>query len=254
MFTHRLSLSRPIVLLLLLFQGLGLASVGDAEVTPSEPHFPSSAIRIDKASLDKVIDKNMKSIQDALLPIDPLNLKTIHYPITSKIYLDLRNGWMQNLSLVNRVGPCTLTYTNKVLTADINFGWDKIVADFRYKLKMIFMSRKGDAHVKVSHLSVNTVIDVDFNNYLIILKRLEFVHKGKINVSIQGHIIDKIYNLIIKAITSIVQKSIFKTIESKATEMIQSEIDEINQIISDHHHPFTFLNLVALNNSDVFVS
>jgi hypothetical protein len=40
--------------------------------------------------------------------------------------MDLHDGWMQNLSLIKRVGTCSLTYAKKVLSVEMNFGWDNI--------------------------------------------------------------------------------------------------------------------------------
>lgn len=39
----------------------------------------------------------------------------------------LHNGWLQNLADLKRVGVCTLTYTPKVLTVNMNLGWADLV-------------------------------------------------------------------------------------------------------------------------------
>lgn len=45
--------------------------------------------------------------------------------------MDLKKGWVQNLSLIDRAGDCVVKYKNKTLAFDMNFGWKDLVVSIQ---------------------------------------------------------------------------------------------------------------------------
>ncbi|XP_031777057.1 uncharacterized protein LOC100680146 isoform X2 [Nasonia vitripennis] len=200
---------------------------------------------IHQVNIDELIDENIGAIREALFELDPTDLVDVKFPVTPHIYMDLHTGWLQNLSLLKRAGRSALTYTNRLITADLTLGWDEIAFDYRYLLRVLLITRQGDLHGQLSQLKVNVVIDVDLDSYQVTLRRLSLNQSGKVTISLEGHILDKIYNLVLKALTKVCKQLIMNTIQSKASNIVQSKMDEINEKIGKNHNVvFTFVNLV----------
>lgn len=43
---------------------------------------------------------------------------------------------------------------------------------------MLLASRTGDFHIQLINVKINVVVDINFENYQVILKRLDFIDAG----------------------------------------------------------------------------
>ncbi|KAJ8664495.1 hypothetical protein QAD02_006157 [Eretmocerus hayati] len=190
-----------------------------------------SSDEVYEANIDELIDENIESIQSALAPVDPGKLRDVELPIALGITQYLTDGWSQNLSQLERDGSCILRYSKKLLTIDANFVWYSVVTDYKYQIKAGLISRRGDVHTEMTELKANIVIDVDLDDRQIILQTLNFINAGEVNIKLEGHILDKLYNLIIKAVTKFAKTSVLKNIEDIARITIEKEIEDFNNDI-----------------------
>lgn len=71
---------------------------------------------------------------------------------------------------------------------------------------------------------------------------------SKINLSLQGHILDKFYNLALKAATNFAKTKVLKNIQEVVVKIAELEIDDINKELGKHKlRQFTFVDRVTPN-------
>ncbi|KMQ88789.1 hypothetical protein RF55_11664, partial [Lasius niger] len=145
--------------------------------------FPISAYDADKVViLDDKIDALLPSIREFILKngLDPTQVTDFSESILPKLpgvfkgKLNLKNGWLQNLSTINRTEHVIGIYNNKSLTLDMNLGFDVLDCSYEYDLKYLFYKRQGDVFARFYNLDVNTVLRIDLANYYIHLDSIKF--------------------------------------------------------------------------------
>ncbi|XP_058792479.1 uncharacterized protein LOC131664963 [Phymastichus coffea] len=205
-----------------------------------------SALRkiVYEMDIDNLIDENIERIREVVSELDPIKLDNVKFPVTSSIYMLLYDGWAQNLAELQRAGKCKIRYSNKKLDIDLNLGWDNLVFDYQYLIKMLLLKREGDLHGQMTKLNMHINMRVDFNNYQITLNELDLVENGNISLTLVGHRLDYIYNLAIKAAIRAFRDSFLNTIRKEIEWMILYRISKLNIKLNSiiHRSQFTFVD------------
>ncbi|KYM93962.1 hypothetical protein ALC62_15407 [Cyphomyrmex costatus] len=150
-------------------------------VTAEQNPNPGQNVEV-RANLDKVVDALLPSVRQIILKhgMDPMQLPNVSTPIfphlTGKLKgnLDLKKGWIQNLSLVKRTQHVTATYKDLRLTMDMNLGFEVINFSYDYYLKHLLYKRNGNMYGRLHDLDINVVVSIDLNNYYLNLDSIKF--------------------------------------------------------------------------------
>ncbi|CAB0036611.1 unnamed protein product [Trichogramma brassicae] len=194
-------------------------------------------------NIDRVIDNNIDRIRRGLSLFDPAKLIDQAHYWNRWIYAKLFDGQLKRVSTMYRAGTCTLTYSGKITTANLNVGWDVMSFLYGYYYDVFFWSGRGKIYGDLSNLRVNLEVDIDFSNYQIVFKSLKFHDNGKLVASSDGFW----SNIVVKVAIWLAHDAILRQVEVMANDIMAAEIALLNQQIGSGHRPFTFLNLVKSN-------
>ncbi|XP_011635244.1 uncharacterized protein LOC105425924 [Pogonomyrmex barbatus] len=191
-----------------------------------------------RANLNNVVDKLLPSIRKTILKngMDPMQLVDIseyifpHLPGKLKGNIDLKKGWMQNLSQIKRSNNVTAIYKDKRLSLDMNLGFDVMDFNYEYYLQHLLYKRHGDMYGRFYKLDVNVVMSVDLLNYYLILDSIKFSDVWKYDIKFEGRLLDPILNAATKVITSIFRNQVLTVIENYAKLIFSAKLDEWNKI------------------------
>ncbi|XP_011060361.1 PREDICTED: uncharacterized protein LOC105149558 [Acromyrmex echinatior] len=189
-----------------------------------------------RANLNKVVDALLPSIRQFILKngMDPMqlpNISTHIFPhLTGKLKgnLDLKNGWIQNLSLVKRTQHVTAIYKDLRLTIDMNLGFDVMNFNYNYNLKHLLYKRKGDVYGRLYDLDVNVVATIDLNTYYLLLDSIKFSNVWKFDLQFRGNLLDPLVNALTKIITKVFQNPLLKVIENRTKSNFGIQLDKWN--------------------------
>ncbi|KYN30253.1 PREDICTED: uncharacterized protein LOC108757811 [Trachymyrmex cornetzi] len=189
-----------------------------------------------RANLDNVIDALLPSVRQFILSngMDPMqlpNVSTHIFPhLTGKLKgnLDLKNGWIQNLSLVKRTQHVTATYKDKRLTIDMNLGFEVMSFNYYYNLKHLLYKRKGDIYGRLHDLDVHVVTTIDLNNYYLLLDSIKFSNVWKFDVQFGGNLLDPLVNGLTKIIIKVFKNPLLNVIENRAKSNFGVQLNDWN--------------------------
>ncbi|KYQ48110.1 hypothetical protein ALC60_12822, partial [Trachymyrmex zeteki] len=186
-----------------------------------------------RANLDKVVDTLLPVVRQLILnnEMDPMqlpNVSTHIFPhLTGKLKgnLDLKNGWIQNLSLVKRTQHVTAKYKDLLLTMDMNLGFEVISFNYDYNLKHLLYKRKGNVYGRLHNLDVNVVVVIDLNKYYLLLDSIKFSNVWKFDLQFGGNLLDPVVNALTKIITVVFRNPILHVIENRVKSNFGIQLD-----------------------------
>ncbi|KYM89795.1 hypothetical protein ALC53_02107 [Atta colombica] len=189
-----------------------------------------------RANLNNVVDALLPSIRQFILNhgMDPMqlpNVSTHIFPhLTGKLKgnFELKNGWIQNLSLVKRTQHVTATYKDLRLTIDMNLGFDVMSFNYNYNLKHLLYKRKGNIYGRLHDLDVHIVATIDLNTYYLLLDSIKFSNVWKFDVQFGGNLLDPLVNALTKIITKVFQNPLLKVIENRTKSNFGIQLDKWN--------------------------
>ncbi|KAM0731256.1 hypothetical protein ACS0PU_002316 [Formica fusca] len=192
-----------------------------------------------KVILDDKIDALLPSIREFILEngLDPTQVADFsenifpHLPGSFKGKIDLKKGWLQNISTLKRTEHIIGIYKNKRLTLDMNLGFDVLDCSYVYYLKYLFYKRQGDVYARFYNLDVNTKLTIDMANYYIHLDSIKFSEVRKYDIKFEGHLLDPVLNVLTKAVTIIFRHRVLSGIEDRSMKIFGAKIDEWNEKI-----------------------
>uniref|UniRef100_A0ABD2WTL5 Uncharacterized protein n=1 Tax=Trichogramma kaykai TaxID=54128 RepID=A0ABD2WTL5_9HYME len=184
-------------LVMLIVLALGLATVNAAPLTAAAEelselqllgfHAINNTVGLSRKAvgpinIDRILDDNIDGIRSGLSPFDPSKLIDQSYYWTKRMFAKLFDGQVKHVSTVYRTGICTLNYSNKIVTANLNMGWD-IMSQFHYPYYYdVFLWRgRGTVYGTLSNLKVQLDIDINFSKYQIVLRRFKFHDNGYVS-------------------------------------------------------------------------
>ncbi|XP_018352221.1 PREDICTED: uncharacterized protein LOC108754446 [Trachymyrmex septentrionalis] len=189
-----------------------------------------------RANLDKVVDALLPSVRQFILNngMDPMqlpNVSTHIFPhLTGKLKgnLDLKNGWIQNLSLVKRSQHVTATYKDLRLTIDMNLGFEVMSFNYNYNLKHLLYKRKGDVYGRLHDLDVHVVATIDLNNYYLLLDSIKFSNVWNFDLQFGGNLLDPLVNAMTKIVTKVFRNPLLNVIENRTKSNFGIKLNEWN--------------------------
>ncbi|TGZ54187.1 uncharacterized protein [Temnothorax longispinosus] len=196
-------------------------------------HIFSDEIR---ANVDKTVDALLPAIREFILKngMDPLRIIDLsehifpNLPGKLKGSVDLKKGWVQNLSLIKRTSHVDVIYKPKQLTLDMNLGFDVMDFNYEYDLKYLLYNRQGDVYGRFYKLDVNVVMMIDLNEYQLILHSIEFSKVGKYDIKFEGHLLDPLVNILSKIITVVFRGYVLPVIEEYSMTIFGATVNEWN--------------------------
>ncbi|XP_018313796.1 uncharacterized protein [Mycetomoellerius zeteki] len=214
------------------FLGIIVCIVHSTPLTIEESNDPGQNVEI-RANLDKVVDTLLPVVRQLILnnEMDPMqlpNVSTHIFPhLTGKLKgnLDLKNGWIQNLSLVKRTQHVTAKYKDLLLTMDMNLGFEVISFNYDYNLKHLLYKRKGNVYGRLHNLDVNVVVVIDLNKYYLLLDSIKFSNVWKFDLQFGGNLLDPVVNALTKIITVVFRNPILHVIENRVKSNFGIQLD-----------------------------
>ncbi|XP_043477418.1 uncharacterized protein LOC122508242 [Leptopilina heterotoma] len=189
-----------------------------------------------EANFDKLIDENLPKIRGSIISsgMDPLELDDTTIPVIGlpgifKGKISLTDGWLQQLSHIERIGNSHLTYSDKKLTIEMNLGWQNLSFDYRYLFEYLLYKRKGNIHGVVTKADIYFKIMVDFETTEVKLEKVKFKNSGKYDLQFEGHIIDPILNTVVKVVSNFSKDFITRKLQKIFYSIADLEIKEINK-------------------------
>ncbi|XP_011141708.1 uncharacterized protein LOC105184544 [Harpegnathos saltator] len=191
------------------------------------------------AILDKAFDRLLPQLQAFILEhgMDPMELADVSDRLLPNLpgilggHIDLKSGWLQNLSKLKRADHVVARYSEQKLTLDMDLGFDVLDFNYQYDIQYMLFSRQGDIYGRFYRLKLKVVLTIDFAERYISLNSIKFVVVGKYDIKFEGHILDSILNLATKAVTTIFKKDVLAHIERRAMQIFGAKIDEWNKLI-----------------------
>ncbi|GAB1859372.1 hypothetical protein CAJAP_00451 [Camponotus japonicus] len=192
-----------------------------------------------KVVLDEKIDELLPAIREFILinGLDPTQLGDYSesiFPNLPRVFkgsVDLKKGWLQNLSTIKRTNHIIGIYKDKLLTIDMNLGFDVLDCSYEYYFKYLFFTRHGDVFSRFYDLDINVVLTIDLANYYVELHSIKFSNIRKYDIKFEGHILDRLLNILVKAVTVIFRKCVMVAIEERSIKIFGAKIDEWNNSI-----------------------
>ncbi|XP_072764216.1 uncharacterized protein [Anoplolepis gracilipes] len=185
-----------------------------------------------KIILDEKIDALLPSIHQYILEngLDPAQIPDYSEQFLPGIFIDLKKGWLQNLSLIRRTKHVIGIYKDKRITFDMDLGFNVLDCSYAYSLgmKFPFLKRRGDVFARFYQLNVNTVLTIDLSNYYIDLDSIKFSDVGKYDIKFEGHLLDRVLNVLTKVVTVFFEKFVLTSIEERSVKIFRAKIDEWN--------------------------
>ncbi|XP_029168070.1 uncharacterized protein LOC114938337 [Nylanderia fulva] len=186
--------------------------------------------------LDDKIDELLPVIRELIIEngLDPAKVPNMTedvlpvLPGKLKIVVELTKGILQNLSTIKRTERILGIYKNKVLTLDMNLGFDVLDCSYAYALRVLLLGRTGDTYGRFYDLDINIVARIDMVNYYVYLDSLKFSDVRKLDIKFEGHLLDPILNTLTKAVTRVFKNRILTIIEKRSLEIFNEKIDEWN--------------------------
>ncbi|CAD1477188.1 unnamed protein product, partial [Heterotrigona itama] len=198
-----------------------------------------NSVRSEKlsAKINKLFDMMLPSVHDFIVKhgLDPLKLEDLSERLEGIIIhnrvLNLTNGWLQGLSNVRRADDIILSYQDKVVTVDATLAFDVVDASYKYLLKDLLISRKGEVHGRISNMQLRITIELDMNSYKLAMPTANIVKADKFNVIFEGNKDDPLLNAVAKAITDIFRTNIISIVNKEFPKEVKKLINEINKKI-----------------------
>ncbi|KAL7302729.1 hypothetical protein TKK_0004780 [Trichogramma kaykai] len=194
-------------------------------------------------NIDRMMDDNIERIRQGLSLFDPAELVDRNYYWTSWIFANLYDGQLKRVSTMYRAGTCTLAYSKKVVTSNLNIGWNVMSFLYAYYYDVFFWSGRGTIYGDLSNLRVNLDVDIDFSEYQIVFRSLKFHDNGKLDASSDGFW----SNVVVKVAIWLAHDAILRQVEVMANDILAAEVELVNRQIGPGHRPFTFVNLAKSN-------
>ncbi|XP_043524045.1 uncharacterized protein LOC122536062 isoform X2 [Frieseomelitta varia] len=200
------------------------------------------------AKINKLFDMMLPSIHNFILKhgLDPMQLPDLSEKLVVDLktrVLNLTNGWLQGLSEVRRANDIILSYQDKVVTVDVTLMFDVAEASYKYLLKDLLISRKGDVHGGIRNMQLRIIIEFDMNSYKLALPMVKIVNVEKFNVSFEGNIDDPLLNAVAKAITDVFRANIINIVNQEFSKEVKVLVDEINKKIPRPNQLFDYSNV-----------
>ncbi|XP_076685126.1 uncharacterized protein LOC143377577 isoform X2 [Andrena cerasifolii] len=212
------------------------------------------------AKVNKLFDTILPSIRNLLLKfgLDPMKMKNIVQPLEGIIdkdgTLEMKDGWLQGMSDVARAGDIVLAYSNKILNIDMDLGFDVLDINYEYFFKYGLIKRTGDFHGRFSRVKLRVALTLDMTTKKTTLDSLRIVDMGKLDVKLEGHILDSLLNVAIKAFTTIFRQCVMEFIEERFTVVFKGLLKDLNEMIQHLGDPdkqipmLSQLNMIQMLN------
>ncbi|KAK2579056.1 hypothetical protein KPH14_002846 [Odynerus spinipes] len=217
---------------------VALFANGDSKIVSLDPDNQQIT-----ANFDKIFDQLLPTIQKIIKEngMDPMELrsfseKILPLPGRLKGNINFRNGFLHYMSEVTRAKHVTAQYSDKRLLLDMTLGWQRLDFSYEYDFTYLLIKRRGDVYGRFEDPAFNVLIELDLNNYEVILHRVQFIRVGNVSVKFYGHKLDSILNSIIKPITPIFENRILKMVEDKSLMLFEPVIDSVNKWIKNSNH------------------
>ncbi|KAK9299272.1 hypothetical protein QLX08_007635 [Tetragonisca angustula] len=198
--------------------------------------------------INKLFDAMLPSIHNFILKhgLDPMKLQDLSEKLVVDLktrVLNLTNGWLQGLSDVRRANDITLSYQDKVVTVDATLMFDVVDASYKYLLKDLLISRKGEVHGRIRNMQLRIIIELDMNSYKLALPMAKIVNVDKFNVIFEGNIDDPLMNAVAKAVTDVFRTNIINIVNREFSKQVKVLVDDINKKIPGPDRPFEYSNV-----------
>ncbi|KAK1126588.1 hypothetical protein K0M31_004218 [Melipona bicolor] len=210
----------------------------------------SSNVRSEKVSakINKLFDMMLPSIHNFIQThgLDPLKLQDLSeklvVDLTTRV-LNLTNGWLQGLSDVRRANDIILSYQDKVITVDATLAFDVVDANYKYLLKDLLISKKGQVRGRIRNMQLRIIIELDMKNYKLAVPMAKIINVDKFNVIFEGNKDDPLMNAVAKAITDIFRTTIINIVNQEFSKEMKILVDEINKKIPRPDRLFDYSNV-----------
>lgn len=189
------------------------------------------------AKINELFDTLLPNIRNILLKLelDPLEMKDMVEPLEGLIdhngVLEMTDGWLQGMSDVVRAGDIVLAYSNKILNIDLHLGFDILDINYQYFLKYGLIRRTGDFHGRFSRVKLRVALTLDMTTKEVTLDFLDIVDMGKLDIKLEGHVLDPLLNIAIKAFTTIFRQCVMEFLEERFTTIFKELLEDLNEII-----------------------
>ncbi|XP_014225860.1 uncharacterized protein LOC106651728 [Trichogramma pretiosum] len=211
-----------------------------------------------KVNIDKMFDENLKTIQSLVAYYaDPGKLRDMQIPInhiaeTFGYYIYLTNGSLQNLSWLERAGTCTLAYRNKVLTVDLIMSFESLSFDYDYRYPGVLATYEGLFYGFVRDVKMNMVLDIDFDKYEMVLKNLDYLRAGKIDLHIKGGYYSWFVNWGFKLVSHFCHDLVLERISVYSSYLMEGQMNELNEQLGQGHRKFVFIDKTKNSHKNFF--
>ncbi|XP_051163827.1 uncharacterized protein LOC127283170 [Leptopilina boulardi] len=193
-----------------------------------------------EANFNKLIDENLPKIRGSIIAsgMDPLEMDDMLIPVTGlpgifKGKMALTDGWLQQLSHIERIGNSRMCYSDRKLSIEMNLGWQNLSFDYRYLFEYLLYKRKGNIHGVVTQADIYFKMIVDFETTQIILEKVKFKNSGKYDLQFEGHITDTILNTVVKVVTNFSKDFITRKLQKIFHTIAELEIKELNKNLKE---------------------
>ncbi|XP_076662359.1 uncharacterized protein LOC143365763 [Halictus rubicundus] len=189
------------------------------------------------AKINEIFDDVMPVVKDLIIKngLDPLKMDDIEKQLNgilgTKGVLNLSKGWMQGLSGLKRSGDVILSYENKIVTLEAQLGLDLIDVAYDYHFKYWFASRSGALNARLSGTQLRLVLKVDLEHYRIGLESFQVTSVRKMEVKLQGGVVDKVLSAAINAFIGSFRKQVIETVEKRGSIVMRQYMEKINEKI-----------------------
>ncbi|XP_043284133.1 uncharacterized protein [Venturia canescens] len=195
-----------------------------------------------------VQEMNLSSTFDNFLPkirkfitmngYDPMEIPDVEIPLSPlpgflKTKMEMHHGYLQEVSTIYRTGDIIWQWTDVKGALYLNIGFETLDMSYEYALQYMLYRRKGDCYGRYHNVSASMLIDVDLVNHKGSLRFFKFTGFGDFKLRLEGHVADKLINVIIEAVTKIFRKEVLILVELKAQEEIEKMLKDINVSIPD---------------------
>ncbi|XP_032670249.1 uncharacterized protein LOC116843708 [Odontomachus brunneus] len=212
--------------------------------------------------LDEQFDRQVSHLRAFILKngLDPMDVIDMSEPLLPdmpgifKGQVDLKQGWVQNLSKIKRAGHVIAKYSDKILVLDMDLGFDVMDFNYAYHIKYLLFERSGDLYGRFYNLKTKVLVTIDLNDYHISLDSIKFTEVGKYDIKFEGHLLDPILNVATKVVTTVFKKFVLAYIEEHTMIVVRAKLDEINGLIPHPNKAEPNMNIKDIDTFDIKIN
>ncbi|PSN47749.1 hypothetical protein C0J52_04612 [Blattella germanica] len=143
--------------------------------------------------------------------------------------LDMTNGYLKDISTLDRRGDIIANYENKLLTITANIGFEDLKFFFNYLANFMDITYDGTIDGTVTDLTIYVEIVADMETLSVHLQGFEINHTGSLNVEVHGNGLgDLLANAIVGVVTGAFKDVVMGVVEVEVRKVLEEALAQIH--------------------------